>query len=270
MNLEEKTPLIDGHIHIERGEYTVEWIKEFVKKAQEMHLSEIRLLEHNYMFPEFAPMYDSARRKSDFVDAWFRRKAGKKDLKEYLHLIEQVRNKDFPVKIRFGLEVCYFKEHEDFIAKHTKSLGLDFLLGSMHFVDDFAFDHKAELWEGIDVDQTYRRYFEDSVALAESGLFDGIGHPDTIKIFGHKPSFPLTLYYEELAKALKKSNMYADQNSGAHRRCPDTASLGMDTELIRILMTHHVPIVTSSDAHTPEDVGDKIREMQEALLRKQI
>ena len=53
--------LIDGHIHIERGEYTVEWIREFVNQAQKMGIDEIRLLEHNYMFPEFAPMYDSAR-----------------------------------------------------------------------------------------------------------------------------------------------------------------------------------------------------------------
>ena len=69
----------------------------------------------------------------------------------------------------------------------------------MHFVDDFAFDHKAEHWAGIDVDRIFRRYYEDSVALAESGLFDGIGHPDTIKLFGHKPSYALTGYYEDLA-----------------------------------------------------------------------
>lgn len=253
--------MIDGHIHIERGNYTLEWIQEFVDRALATGLTEIRLLEHNYMFPEFAPMYDSARQKSDFVDAWFQRKAGKKDLKEYLALIEQVRKTDFPVTIKFGLEVCYFKNYEDFISAHTRNLGLDFLLGSMHFVDDFAFDHTAELWEGIDVDTTYRRYFEDSVALADSGLFDGIGHPDTIKIFGHKPTFPLTEYYEALAKALARNHMYADQNSGAHRRCPDTAELGMDAELIRILKKYNVPIITSSDAHTPEDVGDKIREM---------
>jgi len=59
--------------------------------------------------------------------------------------------------------------------------------------------------------------------------------------------------------------MYADQNSGAHRRCPDTASLGMDPELIRILKEHHVPILTSSDAHCPEDVGDRIKEMTELI-----
>ena len=61
--------------------------------------------------------------------------------------------------------------------------------------------------------------------------------------------------------------MYADQNSGAARRCPDTASLGMEEELLRALKKNHVRIVTSSDAHWPEDVGDKIREMQEGIER---
>lgn len=254
--------MVDGHIHIERGPYTLEWVREFVKRAQETGLDEIRLLEHNYMFPEFAPMYDSTRAYSSFVNDWFIRKAGKKNLQEYLELIKQVRNEEFPVKIKFGLEVCYFPKHEDLIGELTKDKGFDFLLGSMHFVDDFAFDHNAELWEDEDVDRVYRRYFEDSVLLARSGIFDGIGHPDTIKLFGHRPSFPLTEYYEKLAVELSKSGMYADQNSGAHRRCPDTAPLGMDPELLHILKSHNVKIVTSSDAHTPEDVGYMIKDME--------
>ncbi|MBP5491226.1 MAG: histidinol-phosphatase HisJ family protein [Clostridiales bacterium] len=259
--------MIDGHIHIERGEYTVDWIRQFVDRAVEMNIDEIGLLEHCYMFPEFAPMYDAVRKKSDFVDSWFKRKAGKKSYDEYQRLIEDVRKEDFPVKINFGLEICYFKDFEDFTSGLVKDRGFDFLLGSMHFVDGFAFDHTAELWEGVDLDTMYRRYFEDSVLLARSGIFDGIGHPDTIKLFGHKPSFSLTEYYEALALELKKNNMYADQNSGAQRRCPDTASLGMDEELIRILKKHDVRIVTSSDAHSPEDVGYRIEQMNRDLIK---
>ena len=164
------------------------------------------------------------------------------------------------------LEICYFKEFEDFTAELSKDKGFDFLLGSIHFVDDFAFDHKAEHWTGIDVDKIYHRYFEDSVSLAKSKIFDGIGHPDAIKLFGHKPSYSLTGYYEDLATELSKSNMYADQNSSAARRCPDTASLGMDVELLRILKKHNVKIITSSDAHCPEDVGYKITELNHGIL----
>ncbi len=257
--------MTDGHIHIERGEYTLDWINRFVRRAEEMQLDEIRLLEHCYRFEEFVPMYDSVCSYSEYVDAWFHRQAGVLKLNDYLELTEKVRSERFPVKILFGLEICYFKEYEKFTAELLKDKGFDFLLGSIHFVDDFAFDHKAEHWADIDVDRIFRRYFEDSVSLAKSGLFDGIGHPDTIKLFGHRPSFPLTGYYEKLAEALAENDMYADQNSGAERRCPDTAPLGMDTELIRILKKHNVKIITSSDAHRPEDVGYKIRELEEIV-----
>ena len=259
--------MTDGHIHIERGPYTLEWISRFADRAVEMGLDEIWLLEHCYRFEEFVPMYGSVCAYSDYVDAWFRRKAGQLRLGDYLDLVRRVRGERFPVTIRLGLEICYFREYEDFTAGLTKDLGLDFLLGSVHFVDDFAFDHRPEHWAGVDVDKIHRRYFEDSIALAKCGVFDGIGHPDAIKLFGHRPSFSLAGYYERLAAALSESGMYADQNSGAARRCPDTAPLGMDGALIDALKRHHVRIVTSSDAHCPEDVGYGIREMLRLLDR---
>ena len=254
--------MIDGHIHIERGEYTVDWIRKFVDRAVETHMDEIWLLEHNFRFEEFVPMYDSTRAKYDFVNEWFKRAGGVKKLDEYLELVDKVRKEQFPVKIKFGMEVCYFKDYEDLVVEYTKDKGLDFLLGSIHFVDDFGFDHKAEYWEGMDVDKIFRMYFEDSISLAKSGIFDGIGHPDIIKLFGHKPSFPLTDYYEKLAVELARNNMYADQNSGAYRRNPRTASLGMDDELLKTFKKHNVRIVTSSDAHCPEEVGYKIAELK--------
>ena len=257
--------MTDGHIHIERGPYTLDWIRQFADKAVEMQIDEIGLLEHCYRFEEFVPMYDSVCAYSEYVNAWFHRQAGVLKLQDYLDLVSRVRQEQFPVRIRFGLEICYFREFEELTADLAKDKGLDFLLGSIHFVDDFAFDHKAEHWAGIDVDRIYRRYFEDSVSLAESGIFDGIGHPDAIKLFGHKPSYSLTPYYEALAKALSDSRMYADQNSGVARRCPESPSLGMDREFLSILLKHHVPIITSSDAHCPEDVGYRIRELNQCI-----
>ncbi len=45
--------MVDGHIHIERGEYTQKWVNQFVNKAVEKQLDEIWLLEHCYRFEEF-------------------------------------------------------------------------------------------------------------------------------------------------------------------------------------------------------------------------
>ena len=116
--------MTDGHIHIERGPYTLNWIDRFVSRAVEMGPDEIRLLEHNYIFEEFAPMYDSVRAYSEYVDAWFQRSAGKHKLAEYLELIDLARSRRFPIEVKFGLEICYFKEFEGFIYELTKDRGV--------------------------------------------------------------------------------------------------------------------------------------------------
>lgn len=252
--------MIDGHIHIERGEYTLEWIKRFADKAIEMKIEEIWLLEHCYRFKQFVPMYDSVCRYSSYIDKWFHSKAGVKDLNDYQKLMDKVRKTDFGVNIMFGLEVCYFKEYEEKVYDLTKDKELDFVLGSVHFVDNFAFDHKKEHWEGIDIDKTYSRYFETSIDLIESNVFDGLAHPDSIKLFGHKPSYPL-INYEKLAKLLAENNMYCEQNNGIHRRCPDTAEPGLNKDMLKAMKKYNVKIVTASDAHRPEDVGYGIAEL---------
>lgn len=257
--------MLDCHIHIEQGEYTLDWIDRFVQTAREKEVDEIWLLEHCYRFREFVPMYDDVCAYSDYIDKWFHKKAGKLILSDYSHLVEQVRSKDRGIKIKFGLEVCYFKEFEDFVYKNTKDSGFDFLVGSVHFIDSFAYDHKPEHWQGVNVDNAYRRYFETSIDLANSGIYNGIAHPDCIKLFGHKASFPLAEYYDRLVSALAKNNMYAEQNSGAYRRCPETAEFGMAAGLIKSLKSHNVKIQTASDAHCPEDVGLQLVELQKIL-----
>jgi histidinol-phosphatase (PHP family) len=254
--------MIDCHIHLERGEYTKEWLDRFVETAEFRNISEIWLLEHCYRFREFVPMYDDVCVYSEYIDKWFQRSAGVMSLVDYLRFVDTMRKSDFPIKVRFGLEVCYFKEHEELVYLLTKDTGLDFLVGSTHFIDNFAFDHRPEHWREVDVDKAYQRYFETTVQLAKSGIYNGLAHPDHIKLFGHKPSYPLNDAYEAVAAALAGSNMYAEQSSGAHRRCSETASLGMESGFINALKRHDVPLITASDAHCPEDVGLWIPELE--------
>jgi Histidinol phosphatase and related hydrolases of the PHP family len=254
---------IDTHIHIERGEYTLEWIKEFVKTAFARGIDEIWLLEHCYQFCEFIPMYEKICNESEFVNKWLHRKYGVLGISDYMNLVETVRKESFPVEIKFGLEMCYFQHAEDFTYAQTKDLGLDFLVGSVHFIDDFAFDHTAEHWENVDVDKTFCRNFEIAENLAKSGLYSGIAHPDCVKLFGHSPSFPLEESYDNLAKQLAKKNMYAEMNSGCYRRA--NCEIGMAKGMIKAMRRHGVKIVTASDAHCPEDVGMNIKQMEELL-----
>ena len=254
--------MIDCHIHLERGPYTIEWLNEFIKTAVNRGIDEIYLLEHSHRFVEFIPMYESICDYSDYQREWFKRKNdGKLSIKSYTNLIEQAKQISYPIKVNFGLEVCYFEAHEKLIKEVTDSYQYDFVTGSVHWIDGFGFDHKKELWDTIDVDKTYYRYYEIMQKLIESDLFTGVAHPDSIKAFGHKPPYDLTDTYNKLADLICNHNMYAEQSGGLHLNYSKECECGMNTQMLKVFIEKGVKIFTASDAHSPKDVGANIVEL---------
>jgi len=260
---EEVNNMIDCHIHLERGNYTVEWLNRFVETAVYRGIDEIYLLEHSHRFNEFVPMYKSIIDYSSYQKEWFERKRNiDLSIKNYNIFIEQAKQISYPVKVKFGLEVCYFEGYENLINDILISYPFDFATGSIHWVDGFGFDHKKELWDNIDVDKLYIRYYEIMEKLIESGLFTGVAHPDSIKAFGHKPSFNLEDIYGKIAERLNKHNMYAEQSGGLYLNYSNNCELGMNETMLKVFTDKSVRILTASDAHRPEDVGANIMELQ--------
>ncbi len=44
--------MIDAHVHLEKGDYSVEWIEQFIKYAVKRNIDEIYFLEHTHIFQE--------------------------------------------------------------------------------------------------------------------------------------------------------------------------------------------------------------------------
>lgn len=250
--------MIDGHVHIERGDYTIDWIKEFVKYASQRGISEIYLLEHSHRFKEFEEMYHDIACYNEYQRSWLNRKM-KLSLNEYKSLISEVRKNNFPVKIKFGLEVCFIEGTESIIKRVLKDFHWDFVTGSVHWIDGWGFDHKKEFWEGKDVDKLYKRYYEIMKSLIKSRLFNTVAHPDSIKCFGHYPSFDLTETYIEIADLLNKYDMYAEQSGGLYLNY-GYHEFGMNSKMYNIFKKKNVKKYTASDAHRPEDTGRYIKE----------
>ena len=256
--------MTDVHIHIEKGPYTKEWIDKFVKQAIRVGIDEIYLLEHSHRFTEFAPMYASICEYSDYQKKWYNKKE-KLSIKDFQALITKMRNIEFPIKIKWGLEVCYFPEYEKLIGDILNSFNFDFAVGSIHWVEGFGFDHKAEFWNDIDTEQIYRKYYSLMLCLVKSGLFSGVAHPDSIKCFHHYPVNDLTATYSLLADELNSHGMYAEQSGGLALNY-GFEELGMNKTMLNIFKNKNVNIRFASDAHKPEDVCANILHMQ-ALLQ---
>jgi len=263
-------PMIDAHVHIEEGPYSESWIDAFVERAKIAGIDELCLLEHSFRFHEFRGIYDSIGKHSeagDYQRNWFESKCCLR-LDRYTRFISALRGRGYPITVRFGLEICYFPEHEDAIREIVSEFEWDFLTGAIHWIDGFGFDHweNIPIWLKTDVNKLYRRYYTLMVHAIESGIFDVIAHPDSIKCFDFYPSDDLHSVYEEVADSAKKQQVKMEFSNGlfinfGHRE------LGMNREFLRVLQQKRVRLVTASDAHRPEDVGRYIAEA-EGIIRE--
>ncbi len=258
--------MIDCHIHLERGPYTIKWLNKFIETAANRGINEIYLLEHSHRFIEFIPMYEPICTYSEYQREWFKRNNDRNlSIKRYIDFIQEAKQIPYPINVKFGLEVCYFEDYEQLIKDVVGCYPFDFITGSVHWVDGFGFDHKKELWSKIDVDITYKRYFEIMQKLIESNLFTGVAHPDSIKVFGHKPSYELRDTYKKIADLLCKYNMYAEQSGGLYLNYGKDCELGMNRVMLKVLLDKGVKILTASDAHSPNDVGANISELHNII-----
>ena len=244
----------DLHIHIERGPYTVEWIEQFINKAEKEGLDEICLLEHSIRFTDFHSTFKEAREYNLYQKRWFEGKEkSAHTLDEFKALAEKIRDRDYPVKVSFGLEICYFEQHIDEIKQLTSDGFFDYILGSVHWIDNWTFNQRKYQWLGRDINEIYKRYFEMQNTLVESGVFDIIAHPDLITCHSLYPTYNLEDTYKSLCKNIKANNVMLEMNT--------SKSLGVNEQFFNIAKEVGVNFSTGSDAHRVEDVGRGIKDV---------
>ena len=259
----------DVHVHFLHGNpvgYNIDFFEGFIKHAQKVGLDEIYLLEHTDHFTEFEKVYEPIKSYNEFQKNWIAKRMNG-SIGEYISFINKVKNNSYPVKVKFGLEVCYIPETADILSDLLKNYEFDFLTGSVHWIDGWGFDHpgQKELWRSKNIDETYKRYYEIMFRLCESGLFSGLAHPDSIKCFGYIPAIDLTDYYEKLAALLNKHGMYTENSGGLRLNYSSNIELGLNSQLLSILRKNNVHIETASDAHQQSDVGANILELENML-----
>lgn len=259
--------MIDAHIHIEKNPYTLDYLNEYIHQAIKMNLTEINLLEHTHRFIEWTPLYNKTTNTHPHMKTWMDHKQ-LISIKEYHKFINFVRTLDLPIKVNFGLEVCYFNEQEDFIKQQLNQFNYDFVIGSVHHVFNVAYDFdgisQEMLWNQYPINDIYKQYYKTIKQLITSKLFTQVGHIDTIKLFNIYPTYNLIPTYHEIAELLYKNNIIAEVNVGCYYRY-NHQDLGLNDDLLKILIEHNVKLTTSSDAHQPKDVGRYIKEVNERI-----
>ena len=86
-------------------------------------------------------------------------------LADYVAELAAARAATTEVALRIGLEADYFPETVDELARRLAPCSFDYLIGSVHFVNDFPVDEAAGLWERLDDaarNDSWRQYWHVS------------------------------------------------------------------------------------------------------------
>ncbi len=178
--------------------------------------------------------------------------------------------RDFAAKMAGTLEILLGYE-VDFLPGYMLDSVLqgnvDYLIGSVHFLQDWGFDNPRFIdgFRERDIDTVWRDYFDAVRRMAESKLFDIVGHLDLIKIFRFLPSGDIPKIAEPALEAIRRSGMAVEINASGLRKPIAEPYPGLN--LLKACNALGIPITFGSDAHHPDHVGF-MRTQIEAIARQ--
>ncbi len=151
------------------------------------------------------------------------------ELPEYFSWLDRARrHANGRIPIRAGLECDWISGCGDWITDLAGRYSWDYLIGSVHYLGDWDFDNPKWLgrWAQSDVDAVWTHYWKTYADMAESGLFDILGHADLVKKFCHIPGGDLDRFYEPAIDAIAASGCAIELNTaGWHKPCAEATRL---------------------------------------------
>lgn len=171
---------------------------------------------------------------------------------EMLHLRDEFRDL---INVRVSVEVDYDPAFEDQLSDILAQYDFDFILGSVHFIDDWMLDdlEQSDRYRSGSVAEIYRLYYERIRKLSRSGLCDVIGHLDLPKKFGYLPEEDLTAEVGETLDAIAEAGLVVEVSTAGLRK--PVREIYPSPTLLEQMRARDIGIVLSSDAHFPDEVG---------------
>jgi len=236
--------MIDLHNHTPLCKHATGSPEEFIQKAIDKKI-------RYYGFADHAPMEFDYEYRMNFDE-----------MPKYEQQIKNLKEK---YKDKIDILLGYEVDFTPFVDKRVLERKVDFLIGSVHFLDNWGFDNPEFIkeWDKRDVDDVYKEYFKKIEEMANTKMFDIVGHIDLVKVFGHKPRKNIKDIAKNAIKAIKNSGMSIEINTSGLRK-PINEIYPSD-ELLEMILNENISITLSSDAHSPEQVGFKINETIDKL-----
>jgi histidinol-phosphatase (PHP family) len=248
--------LIDCHIHTARCGHATGTVAQMVSAAVFGGLTGIVMTEHLPLPDDLDPQ----RRLSMHRD----------QLESYVDEVTALASRVQGLEVVLGAEADWLPDrsmHVNEVVSASRALGVRVVLGSVHFIDGWAFDdpNDVEEWTRRDVDEVYERYFTLWCDAARSGLFDVMAHPDLPKKFGHRPSRDPEEFYRAAAGAAAEGAVGIEVSTAGLRK--PVGELYPADGMLTAFAQAGVPASVGSDAHSPAEVGFGIATAYDGLVR---
>lgn len=186
---------------------------------------------------------------------------------DYVREIEAAKADGLPVLL--GLEMDWLHGHGDELRRFLAPYDWDIVLGSVHWIGPWGFDEgppspQWDEWERRDIDQVHADYAGLLRELAASGLCDVLAHPDLPKLFGHRPP-SFTPLHDAIVEAASSGGCAVEANARGYRK--PIAEPYPAPPVLERARASGLAITLASDAHAPEQVGERFDELAAWVAR---
>ncbi len=209
-------------------------VAEQIAAARRLELDELGISDHLVLHPTASIGWSMA------VDRF----------SEYIEELQSAAAGTDELKLRIGVEADYFPETVDALGDLLAGHPLDFVIGSVHFVDGFPIDESAGLWDALsagEVEDVWRVYWVRVAELARSGMYDFLAHPDLPKKFGRRQKSEHSNEREAALRAIASSGMAIEINTAGWHKPVREAYPTLD--LLLCARMRGIPLLINSDAH---------------------
>jgi histidinol-phosphatase (PHP family) len=245
--------MIDLHVHTARCGHAVGEAAEYVAAAKAAGVSCMAFCDHLPLPPGYAPGY---------AMPWVQLPAYVAEVRE---LAAVSRGAGGP-EVLLGVEADWIPGQEPLVKGALEGHDFDIVLGSVHFIDDWAFDDPTlrDRYAEWTPDLLWERYFEDLAAAAATGLYDVMAHPDLVKKFDVRPLGDPRPLFREAAAVFAERGVAVEVNTGGLRK--PCAEIYPSLDFLRECRVAGVAATVGSDAHKPGEVGADWGAARELLL----
>ena len=248
-----KTGLVDYHVHSTFSCDGRSSINDFCEKAIELKFREIGFSEH----VDFDP--------SDEGFGFF----------NYENYQSAVKKAQLFFKgklvIRKGVEVDYQKRFEDQIRDWLPGKNFDFIIGSVHYVNGEIINQ--QLLAKRNLKEIYREYFDEVYNSIESRLFNVVGHLDIVRKYAsnrviHRRDPEYKEKLRSILEEIRDRKMFLEINSKLSvLKCGFLEVMPSKETIRRYLDCGGKRVSIGSDAHSKEELGSGVKETFDFLAR---